>query len=82
MDEARRIAGPRAGRVGYQGTSQGGWVGPLAATRAPVDFVIVSSGLAVSPIDEDQEEVVLEMCLKGHTTEEITKALEGGGRCG
>ena len=76
MDEARRIAGPRAGRVGYQGTSQGGWVGPLAATHAPVDFVIVSSGLAVSPIDEDQEEVVLEMRLKGHTTEEITKALE------
>jgi uncharacterized protein len=76
MYEARRIAGPRAGRTGYQGTSQGGWVGPLAAARVPVDFVIVSSGLAVSAIDEDQEEVALEMRLKGHSTEEITKALE------
>jgi uncharacterized protein len=79
MHEARRIAGPRAGRVGYQGTSQGGWVGPLAAARMPVDFVIVSSGLAVSAIDEDQEEVALEMRLKGHSTEEITKALEVAG---
>jgi pimeloyl-ACP methyl ester carboxylesterase len=32
--------------------------------------------LAVSVIDEDQEEVVLEMRLKGHTQEEISKALE------
>jgi len=53
MREARRLAGPRAGRVGYQGGSQGGWVAPIAATRAPVDFVIVSFGLAVSVIDED-----------------------------
>ena len=49
MKEARRLAGPRAGRVGYQGGSQGGWVAPLAANRAPVDFVIVSFGLTVSP---------------------------------
>jgi pimeloyl-ACP methyl ester carboxylesterase len=76
MREARRIAGSRAGRVGYQGGSQGGWVAPLAATRAPVDFVIVSFGLAVSVIDEDQQEVALEMKLKGHGPAEITKALE------
>ena len=48
----------------------------IAATRAPVDFVIVSFGLAVSVIDEDQEEVALEMRLKGHSQEEISKALE------
>ncbi len=76
MREAKRIAGTRCGRIGYQGGSQGGWVAPLAATRAPVDFVIVSFGLAVSVIDEDQEEVALEMRLKGHTQEEISKALE------
>ncbi len=76
MREARRIAGTRCARIGYQGGSQGGWVAPLAATRAPVDFVIVSFGLAVSIIDEDQEEVALEMRLKGHTQEEISKALE------
>jgi pimeloyl-ACP methyl ester carboxylesterase len=76
MREAKRIAGTRCARIGYQGGSQGGWVAPLAATRAPVDFVIVSFGLAVSVIDEDQEEVALEMRLKGHSQEEISKALE------
>jgi uncharacterized protein len=76
MREPKRIAGARCARIGYQGGSQGGWIAPLAATRAPVDFVIVSFGLAVSVIDEDQEEVALEMQLKGHTPEEISKALE------
>jgi pimeloyl-ACP methyl ester carboxylesterase len=76
MREARRIAGARCPRIGYQGGSQGGWVAPLAATHAPVDFVVVSFGLAVSVIDEDQEEVALEMRLKGHRQQEISKALE------
>ena len=76
MREARRIAGAHSARIGYQGGSQGGWVAPLAATRAPVDFVIVSFGLAVSVIDEDQQQVALEMRLKGHTQEQISKALE------
>jgi uncharacterized protein len=76
MREAKRIAAERCARIGYQGGSQGGWVAPLAATRAPVDFLIVSFGLAVSVIDEDQEQVALEMRLKGHSQEEISKALE------
>jgi DNA-directed RNA polymerase specialized sigma24 family protein len=58
------------------GASEGGWVAPLAANRAKVDFVIVSFGLAVNVLQEDQEEVVLEMSLKGHSTEETAKALE------
>lgn len=61
MREARRLAGARAGRVGYQGGSQGGWVAPLAARIAPVDFVIVSFGLAVSPLDEDREALAWDM---------------------
>jgi pimeloyl-ACP methyl ester carboxylesterase len=76
MREARRLAGARAGRIGYFGGSEGGWVAPIAATRAPADFVIVGYGLAVSVIDEDQEEVALEMRLKGHSPEEIAKAQE------
>ena len=76
MREARRMAGDRTGRTGFQGGSQGGWVEPIAATRIPVDFVIVSFGLAVTVIDEDQEEVALEMQLKGHNAAEIAKALE------
>ncbi|MDQ0464352.1 dienelactone hydrolase [Caulobacter ginsengisoli] len=76
MREARRLAGSRAGRVGYQGGSQGGWVVPLAANRAPVDFAIISFGLAVTVLEEDQQEVVLEMTLKGHSPQDIAKALE------
>jgi uncharacterized protein len=76
MREARRLAGRRSGRIGYQGGSQGGWVAPLAANRAPVDFVIVSFGLAVSVIDEDQQEVEIEMREEGHSPEEIASAQE------
>lgn len=76
MREARRLAGARAGRIGYQGGSQGGWIVPLAANRTPVDFAIVSFGLAVTVLEEDQQEVALEMKLKGHSETEIAKALE------
>ena len=52
VQEARRLAGSRAGKTGMHGSSQGGWVAPLAAELTPVDFVIVAFGLAVSPFDE------------------------------
>jgi pimeloyl-ACP methyl ester carboxylesterase len=75
-NEARRLAGRRASRVGFQGTSQGGWVAPLAATLAPVDFVVVAYGLAVSPLDEDRQAVTLDMSRHGFGFEETRKALE------
>src|SRR5690606_29602628 len=59
--EARRLAGARAASIGYQAGSQGGWVAPLAARIEPVDFVVVSFGLAVSPLEEDRAAVVLDM---------------------
>jgi uncharacterized protein len=76
MRQARRLAGSRLTRIGYHGGSQGGWVAPLAANRGPVDFVIVAFGLAVSVIDEDQQEVEIEMREKGHSPAEIAQALE------
>jgi pimeloyl-ACP methyl ester carboxylesterase len=76
MREARRLAGARAGRVGYQAASQGGWVAPIAANRASTDFVIVCFGLAVSVIDEDQQQVEMEMRDKGYSREIISQALE------
>jgi uncharacterized protein len=76
MREARRLAGSGLTRIGYQGGSQGGWVAPIAANRAHVDFVIVCYGLAVSVIDEDQEEVDIEMREKGYSPAEIAQALE------
>jgi pimeloyl-ACP methyl ester carboxylesterase len=76
MREARRLAGARAGRVGYQGGSQGGWVAPLAARIEPVDFVIVSFGLAVSVLDEDREAIELDMELGGFGPQAKAKAME------
>ncbi|HEY1604830.1 MAG TPA: alpha/beta hydrolase [Allosphingosinicella sp.] len=75
MQEARRLAGARAGRVGYQAGSEGGWVVPLAANRAPVDFAIVSFGLAVTVLEEDQESVALDMRFHHRSAEDTRKAL-------
>jgi pimeloyl-ACP methyl ester carboxylesterase len=76
VKEARELAGARAGRVGYRGGSQGGWVAPLAATRTKVDFVMVGYGLAVSPLEEDREAVALSLQLKGYDQATIDKAWE------
>lgn len=75
MKEARRLAGPRAGRVGYQGGSEAGWVIPLAAARAPVDFAIVGFGLAVTVLEEDQESVALDMHFHHRSPDDTKKAL-------
>jgi uncharacterized protein len=77
MKEAKRLAGPRLERIGYQGGSEGGWVVPLAANRAPVDFAIVSFGLAVTVLEEDQESVALDMYFHNHSTADTAKA-QGG----
>ena len=76
MREAKRLAGARAGRIGYQGGSQGGWVAPLAAKIEPVDFVIVSFGLAVSPLEEDRSAIVLDMTRHGYGADVVAKAME------
>ncbi len=78
LAEARRIAGPRGARIGFQGPSQGGWIAPLAATRSNVDFLIVSFGLAVSVADEDREAIAFQMGLKGYGPDVIAKAQEVG----
>lgn len=76
IHEARRLAGARAGRTGFFGMSQGGWVAPLAASQASPDFVIVGYGLAVSPLDEDDEAVTLDLTRHGFGPTEVQKALE------
>ena len=75
MKEAKRLAGARAARIGYQGGSEGGWVVPLAANRARVDFAVVSFGLAVTILQEDQESVALDMHFHHHSPEDTSKAL-------
>jgi len=76
MTQARRLAGARVGRIGYQGGSEGGWVVPLAVNRAPVDFAIVSFGLAVNILEEDQQSVALDMHFHHRSAAETAQALE------
>jgi dienelactone hydrolase len=76
MKEAKRLAGARLARIGYQGGSEGGWVVPIAANRARVDFAIVSFGLAVTVLEEDQESVMLDMYFHHHSAVETAKALD------
>jgi hypothetical protein len=76
VHEAKRLSGRRAGRIGYQAGSQGGWVAPLAAKIEPVDFVIVGFGLAVSPLDEDREAIALDVTRHGYGADVMAKAME------
>src|SRR5204863_7378797 len=76
MKEAKRLAGARASRIGYQGGSEAGWVVPLAVNRAPVDFAIVCFGLAVTVLQEDQESVALDMRTHRHSADATQKARE------
>ncbi|MDQ2861948.1 MAG: alpha/beta hydrolase [Pseudomonadota bacterium] len=74
--EARALAGGRLARIGFQGTSQGGWVAPLAATLTPVDFVIVDFGLAGSVAEENTDETVLEVARKGYRGDDLEGVAE------
>lgn len=76
LKAARRLAGPRAGRVGFEGGSQGGWVAPLAATKTPADFVIVGYGMAESTLAEDREETLGGLREKGYGDDVLRKARE------
>lgn len=76
MKEAERLAGARLGSIGYQGGSEGGWVVPLAASQAHVDFAIISFGLAVTVLEEDQESVALDMHFHHHSAADTAKALQ------
>jgi pimeloyl-ACP methyl ester carboxylesterase len=76
MREAKRLAGLRAGRVGYHGGSQGGWVAPLAAQIEPVDFVVVAFGLAISPLQEDRSAIALDVTRHGYGADVMGKAMQ------
>ena len=76
LDEARRLAGARAGRVGYVGGSQAGWIAPLAATQAPVDFVLVGYGMAEGPLAEDAGEVRQSLIDRGYGADVLAQAKE------
>ncbi len=72
--EARRLAGARASRIGLHGSSQGGWVAPLAAQLAPVDFVIVGYGLAENPLAENRAQTIQDVARAGYGPDEQAAA--------
>jgi pimeloyl-ACP methyl ester carboxylesterase len=76
LQEARRLAAGRHGRAGFAGFSQGGWVAPLAARRSAADFVAVGFGLLLTPLEEDQEQVLEEMRRAGHDAAALVQARE------
>jgi uncharacterized protein len=51
--------------IGYYGTSQGGWIAPLAATGDEAAFVVLISGPVVTPGQEDKWDVVRRLRLAG-----------------
>ena len=74
--EARALAGARLQRLGFQGESQGGYVAPLAALTARVDFMIIDYGLAVSPADQNTDNTVAELARKGFSGDDLKEAAE------
>lgn len=73
ISHARSLAAGRFGRAGFWGSSQGGWVAPLAATRSRADFVVVGFGLVASPIEEDLDQMILEARQQKLSAEDINQ---------
>jgi dienelactone hydrolase len=72
--EARRLAQGRYARFGFAGFSQGGWIAPLAAQRSAANFVAVGFGLMLSPLEEDEAQVMTELREAGHGAATLAKA--------
>ncbi|MEX2122775.1 MAG: alpha/beta fold hydrolase [Woeseia sp.] len=73
VDAVRTHIGMNDIPLGLMGESQGGWVAPLAATMTPVDFVVVSYGLAVSMLEEDRLEVAQSLRMSGYDADVLAK---------
>jgi pimeloyl-ACP methyl ester carboxylesterase len=72
--EAKRLAAGRFGRFGLLGLSQGGWIAPLAASRAKAEFVGIGYGLAVDIAEQDAAQVAKELRDRGHGEDVVAKA--------
>lgn len=73
VDAVRSQSGLNDIPLGLMGESQGGWVAPLAATMTPVDFVVVSYGLAVSMLEEDRLEVAQSLRMSGYDAKVLAR---------
>ncbi len=69
------VEGVDPDRIGFVGTSQGGWIAPLAAAGGDVTFLIVVSGPVVSPAQEDKWDVVRRLRQAGFDAEAEAEAM-------
>lgn len=65
-----------AGRVGLWGISQGGWIGPLAATASDeVAFLVLVASTGVTPAEQMMYAVERQLRLAGYGGEVVERAL-------
>ena len=76
LAEARRLHPAGFARAGFVGSSQGGWIAPLAASRSDADYVVALYGLAESALAEDREQVMNDLRAKGHGDAVLAQARE------
>ncbi|RPD83662.1 alpha/beta hydrolase [Luteimonas sp. 100069] len=76
LAHARQLHPDGFSRVGFVGTSQGGWVGPLAASRSDADYVVALYGMAENALAEDREQVLNDLRAKGYGDDVLAKARE------
>ncbi|QCO66713.2 acetylxylan esterase [Luteimonas yindakuii] len=76
LAEARRLAPGAFAHAGFVGGSQGGWIGPLAASRSDADYVVALYGLADGALAEDREQVLDGLRARGHGDDVLAQARE------
>lgn len=77
LDAARHLAS-RAdiGAIGMWGFSQGGWVAPMAAARdSTIAFVVIVSGAAVSPQEQNNQSVARRLKEAGVPEAQVEEAV-------
>jgi len=64
-------------RVGLWGISQGGWVAPLAATRAPrIGFLVLLASTGVTPAEQMRYAVAEQIRRAGFGSDAVARAVE------
>jgi len=65
-----------ARRVGVHGMSQGGWIAPLVARRAPdLAFIIAESAPAMTPVEHERLRVPYQLAADGFAPDVIARAV-------
>lgn len=62
-------------RIGYKGTSEGGWIAPLAAVTGGAAFIVAVSTTAETPAEQVRYEVGELVRRAGFGTSEVAKAV-------